>query len=186
MINRKTNWVSLGLCGVVLAGAAVAINGCTGEEDQQVQAPPTPPPPPPPPPVPSVTPVDQLMEELNIDKRVMLPEEKAPGNDVDRKAVLVFFDALARGNAPSFKGMLPLAEQMELNALVESGAWKQTSSSIKKIDVQTGDHAGNKCALAIIEVSGGTEPFQPQLWYYTTEEESSKFEAAAAPPGIMD
>jgi hypothetical protein len=82
--------------------------------------------------------------------------------------------------------MLPLPEQIELSALVESGAWKQSTGAIRTIDVQTGNHADNKCALAIIEVTGGTEPFQPQLWYYTAQEDSSQFEAAPAPPGIMD
>lgn len=128
------------------------------------------------------------MADLNIDRRIVLPEEKAPDNDTDRKAVLVFFDAIARGNSQSLKGMLPLPEQMELNALVQSGEWQEAVSQIQKVEIQTGANTlGQKCALALIEVGGlADQTFQPQLWYYSTEEEEPVFEAAPSPPGILD
>lgn len=188
MINRnRHNRVSIGLCVIACAGMSLLLAACSSEEPQQVVVAPAPPPPPPPP-APLVTPIDQLMMDLNIDPRVVLPEERAPDNNIDRKAVLVFFDAIARGNAQSLKGMLPLTDQLELAALVDSGAWKATVDSIQRIEVQTGTNSlSQKCALAVIEVGKlSNMTFQPQLWYYTTADEDPIFEAAPSPPGIMD
>jgi hypothetical protein len=101
--------------------------------------------------------------------------------------VLVFFDAIARGNADSLKGMLAMTDQVELDALVDSGSWKDATSRIRRIDVQTGRNDEDWCALAVIEVGSGFEiNFQPQLWYYRLEQETPTFEAAACPPGMMD
>ena len=188
MINRNVCRKVVRAAAVLSVAAALAMIGCAGEEPKQVAAVAPPPPPPSPPPKPLSTPVEQLMDELNIDRRIVLAEERAPDNDVDRKAVLVFFDALARGNSQSFKGMLPLADQMELNALVQSGAWKDTTSKITKVEVQTGKNSLNlKCALAVVEVGSGADmTFQPQLWYYNSEREEPVFEAAPTPPGILD
>lgn len=188
MTNRRSAWIVSGL-GIGLCVATLAIApGCAEDSQPIAQLPPPPPPPPPAPPAPPpVTPIEQLMVDLNIDSRVSLPEEKAPSNDVDRKAVLVFFDAFARGNSESLKGMLPLADQIELEALLKSGAWQKTVSQIQSIDIQTGAHDVNKCALAVIEVGTGARmSFQPQLWYYTTDDLSATFEAAPTPPGVMD
>jgi hypothetical protein len=185
MKNLNNKWMSVGLC-VALTACALISQGCEEEPPPVVQAPPPPPPPPPPAP-PAVTPIEQLMIDLNIDPRVSLPEEKAPDNDPDRKAVLVFFDAFARGNEQAVKDMLSLADQLELEALVKSGSWQTTVKNIQSINVQAGAYDVNKCALAVIEVGKGSRmTFQPQLWYYTTEEDAAKFEAVPTPPGIMD
>jgi hypothetical protein len=132
--------------------------------------------------------IEQLMADLSIDRRIKLPEDKAPDNEADRKAVLVFFDAMVRCNVQSFKGMLPLADQLELTALVDAGQLKPTIDKIKQVEIQTGKNSLNqKCALAVIEVADGPEiNFQPQLWYYTTDSENPLFEAAPTPPGILD
>lgn len=185
--KRSSHWKPLGLAAFVCAGASVMMNGCSKTDDTPVAVV-QPPPPPPPPPAPTVTPIADLMAQLNIDARVSLPEEKAPDNDADRKAVLVFFDAFARGNAQAVKTMLPLADQPQLTALVDSGEWKNTTSKISKIGVLTGkNQASLKCALAVIEVGKGSDTsYQPQLWYYTSEGENGSFEAAPTPPGIMD
>lgn len=187
MMNHKTNLTVAGLSAVLACGAVFLV-GCGGQPPQQVAVAPPAPAPPPPPPPPAITSIEDLMAELNIDRRLVLPEDKAPNNNADRKAVLVFFDAMARGNSQSLKGMLPLADQMELNALVESGAWTETAARIQKVQIQTGSNSlGQKCALAVIEVGTGTDmTFQPQLWYYNTDQEDAVFEAAPTPPGIMD
>lgn len=187
-MNRNAQWTALAACAVALAGSMLTLGGCAGEDDQQVAVVPPPPPPPPPPPAPAVTPIADLMAELNIDKRVVLPEERAPATDPERKAVLVFFDAFARGNAQALRSMLPLSDQLELKALVDSGDWEKTASQIQRIEVQTGSNNLNqKCALAVFEVGhGATTNFQPQLWYYTLEEDAAMFEAAPTPPGILD
>ena len=186
MINRKWINQSLSAC-LMVCGASVLMTGCGSEEPAPVVMAPTPPPAPPAPPPPAMTPVADLMTELNIDKRVILPEDKAPDNDIDRRAVLVFFDAVARGNAPSLKGMLPLTDQLELTAMVDSGVWKDTVAKIQKIQVQTGFNNGNKCALAVLEIGkGAVTNFEPQLWYFTTDQETPTFESAPAPPDIID
>jgi hypothetical protein len=166
----------------------ITLTGCGGDDQQQVAALPPPPPPPPPPPAPSVTPIEQLMAEMNIDPRIVFPEDQAPDNDEDRRAVLEFFDAQARGNAQAMRTMLPLAEQLQLTDMVEDGTWEATVAKILQIRVHTGTNSlSQKCALAVIEVGDGPNlSFQPQLWYYTTSGDEAQFEAAPTPPGIID
>jgi hypothetical protein len=187
-MNAMRELISIGLCAMLCAGALVTLNGCGKGKEEVAENVPPPPPPPPAPAAPAVTPIEQLVVELNIDPRVRLPEDKAPDNNDDRKAVLVFFDAFARGDANAVKGMLPETDQRELAPLVESGVWKQTAAQIKAIDVQTGRNpTGNKCALAVIETGkGAVSNFQPQMWYYTSENDASLFEAAPTPPAIID
>jgi hypothetical protein len=127
------------------------------------------------------------MTEMNIDPRVSLPEEKAPDNDADRRAVLSFFDGFARGNDKAVSKMLPDTDRPQLAALVENGSWAGTTSHISKIDVQCGTSpTSDKCALAVIEVKGAGEMFQPQLWTYNTAEDHAVFDAVATPPSILD
>jgi hypothetical protein len=186
--NKPLQWISLGMSALALAGVAIVGSGCGEQEQPPVQIVQNAPAPPPPPPPPAVTPIEQLMVDLNIDRRVVLPEDKAPSNNADRKAVLEFYDAMARGNERALRTMLAETDKRELDALVESGAWKDTTSRIKRINVQTGTNSlAQNCALAVIEVASGSQTnFQPQLWYYTVEDETPNFEAAPTPPGIMD
>ena len=186
MINQMPKSIALGLCLTVCTGLIAFAGGCAKEEEQVVVAPP-PPPPPPPPAAPSVTPIEQLMAEMNIDPRVSLPEDKAPDNDVDRRAVLSFFDGFARGNDKAVSTMLPETDRPQLVALVESGAWKDTTGRITKIDIQCGSSPlSDKCALAVVEVKSGGDAFQPQLWTYKADGEAPVFEAVPTPPGILD
>ncbi len=181
MINRRS---PLAVGAATLAGAALVVAaGCGG-------SPPPPPPvavrekaPPPPPPKPKVTPIAELMTQLGIDSRVSLPEDKAPPTDVQRKAVLSFFDAFARGDDKAGRTMLSKLDQTELDALVESGSWKRTTEQISRIDVQTGNGPGGTVALAVFTVD---LEFQPQLWYYETTEDGPVFDAVASPPDIME
>jgi len=192
MMNQKTDRLTAslkcGLCAALLIGVSAIAPGCGEEEEAPVAVAPPPPPPPPAPEAPAVLSIEQLMAELNIDPRVHLPEDKAPGTTADRKAVLEFFDAFARGNSASLKSMLTEADQRQLAALVASPAWKQATSQIKQIDIQTGTNpTGQKCALAVLETgSGSVTTFQPQLWAYNTENETPVFEAESCPPGILD
>lgn len=188
MMNRNRSWTYLSAFMVIGAGAMVMLSGCTGEEQAPVAVQPARPAPPPPPPEPTVTPIADLMAELNIDQRVVLPEDRAPATTEERRAVLVFFDAFARGNSQALQSMLPLSDQLELQALVTSGDWKRTVDQIKRIEIQTGSNdLSQKCALAVVEVGAGAGTnYQPQLWYYTVEEDAAVFEAAPTPPGILD
>jgi hypothetical protein len=169
---------------IACLGIVVMVGGCAKEEPPvQTIAPvarnTTPPPPPPP----RVTPVSDLMAEYRIDERVILPEDKAPDNDPDRIAVLQFYDSFARGDYRSLGNMMSMPDRLELDALVETGAWDDTIEQIEMIEVQTGTSALGQCALAVFSVG---MDFQPQLWYYEGSGEDYAFEAAPSPPGILD
>jgi len=188
MKNLKVESLKIGLCLLLAGATCLFATGCSEDEPAPVAIAPPPPPPPAAPEAPAVLSIEQLMAELNIDPRISLPEDRAPSTTEDRKAVLEFFDAFARGNATSLKSMLTEADQRQLAALVATPAWKQTTSQIKQIDIQTGiNPTGQKCALAVIETgSGAVTIFQPQLWAFNTEEDSAVFEAEACPPGVLD
>lgn len=172
---------SLAALTVAALASTMTLTGCGGDEPPPiVQAPP---PPPPPPPAPTATPISELMAQHNIDPRVNLPEDKAPETDVQRIAVLKFFDAFVRGNADGVKSMLSGVDQILLESLVESGEFARNTEGTTRIDVRCGTEDGNTCTLAVFHV--GTE-FQPQLWVYTASEASSEFDSVAALPGIME
>jgi hypothetical protein len=156
--------------------------GCESEsEPAQTYVPP--PPPPPKPQGPVVTPISELVAKMGIDERVNLPEEKAPKTDVQRRAVLAFFDAFARGDSTAVGSMLSRLDQRELEALVQSGAWDETTSKIELIDVDTAEHEGQTVAFGMFHVGFD---YQPQLWYYTADEDGATFDAVAAPPNIVE
>jgi hypothetical protein len=174
------------LRGTALAAFGVAlavVGGCAEEEPPPPAAVTRAAPPPAEPPTPKVTPIAQLMTQLRIDERVKLPEDKAPATDPQRVAVLEFFDAFARGDDQSLARMLSLADNLELQDLVESGQWASQVAAIKEIDVVTGTSEFGDCALAVFTV--GTA-FQAQLWYFEGGATEFTFEAAPQPPGIMD
>ena len=167
--------------------AAAMLSGCGGSSTDQTAVPtatPARPTTPAPPPRPTVTPVDQLMAQLGIDERVYLAEEVAPDTNVERKAVLEFFDSFARGDATALSSMLSKLDRDELDILVDTGAWSETTSGIERIEVQTGlSPDGQACALAVFYVH---DDFQPQLWYYKTDTMGATFDAVAGPPNLMD
>ena len=174
-------------CG---ASAALLLSftlaGCGSEPDPvAIAPPPSRPVAPRTPPPPAVTPIAELMVELGIDERVSLPEDLAPMTNRERRAVLEFYDSFARGDSTALASMLTMLDRDELDELVDSGAWADVTGRITLIDVRTGNspHDGLACALAVFYVDGG---FQPQMWYYTVDEDGTQFEAVAAPPNLMD
>ncbi len=186
MTSRNSSGIGAAVAGVACVVVAAAITGCGSDEAEPaavVVRKYTAPPPPPP----KLTPVSELMAQLGIDERVRLPEDKAPDNDEARRAVLEFFDAFARGDDQVVASMVSTADRLELEALVDSGAWDETTNQITRIDVQTGSDPQDEeytCALAIIYVDGA---FQPQLWHYSVDDmDGARFDAAPTPPGIMD
>jgi hypothetical protein len=169
-----------GLAGLVLAA-------CGGGVDQSAipVAAPARPSAPPPPPRPAITPVEELMAEMGIDRRVRLSEELAPANDAERRAVLAFYDSFARGDDKSVASMLSELDREELDELVSSGDWARTTKRIAKIDVRCGKSPDARaCVLGIFHIDGGD--FEPQLWYYEAEDTGAVFEAAATPPNVMN
>ncbi|MCZ6811190.1 MAG: hypothetical protein O7D97_04230 [Planctomycetota bacterium] len=186
MTSRSNKGIGAAVAGVVCVVAVAVVTGCGSDEAEPaavVARNYTPPPPPPP----KLTPVSELMAQLGIDERVRLPEDRAPDNDEARRAVLEFFDAFARGDDQVVASMVSTADRLELEALVDSGAWDETTNQITRIDVQTGSDPEDDeytCALAIIYVDGS---FQPQLWHYSVDDmDGARFDAAGTPPGIMD
>ena len=170
------------------AATAVILVGCGQSEPEQVTmqvATPSRPTAPRTPPPPAVTSIAELMTELGIDRRVSLPEDLAPMTNPERKAVLEFFDSFARGDSTALRSMLTKLDRPELDELVQSGAWSETTVGIDQIDVETGTSPddGLACALAVFYVGSS---FQPQLWYYTVGENGPVFEAVAAPPNMID
>jgi hypothetical protein len=185
MKNRNRAWTRP--LAASLAGLAIGtlLLGCGGEPEPTTQAPQvTRPSTPPPPPKPSVTPVEDLMARHGIDERITLPEDKAPNDDQARVAVLEFFDAFARGDATSLRGMLRTADARELDDLIESGDWDKTVEGIDEILVETGDGPyGERCALGVFVVGNS---FQPQLWYYQSGTDGYRFDAAPCPPNMIN
>ena len=169
MTSRNSKGIGAAVAGVACIVVVAGLPGCGSDEPEPtaVVARNYAPPPPPPP---KLTPISELMIQLGIDERVRLPEDKAPDNDQARRAVLEFFDAFARGDDQVVASMVSTADRLELEALVDSGAWAETTNQITRIDVQTGSDPQDvnyTCALAIIYVDGS---FQPQLWHYSVDD----------------
>jgi hypothetical protein len=180
MTHRRNTCLTLTTAVTSSILAAAVLTGC--------EPPPPPPPPPvvkvapPPPPAPTVVSIKDLMAEYDIDPRVNLPEEKAPGTTEQRVAVLKFFDAFARGNSEALKPMLSGPDQLRLDGMVDGGIFKKTTEAITRIDVRCGRQDGGDCALAVFHVA---EEFEPQLWVYTAGDRP-EFDAVATPPRIME
>lgn len=185
MTSRKSKGIGAAVAGVACVVVVAAVTGCGSDEAEPaavVARNYTSPPPPPP----QLTPIRELMAQLGIDERVRLPEDKAPDNDEARRAVLEFFDAFARGDDQVVASMVSTADRLELEILVDSGVWVETTNQITRIDVQTGSDpqdASYTCALAVIYVGNS---YQPQLWHYGIDFEGARFDAAPTPPGMMD
>jgi hypothetical protein len=184
MMNRKfsrTTLAGLSIAGLAVCG--VTLSGCS-----------EPPPPPPPvvqkptaPPPPPVTPISQLMAEMNIDTRIDLPEDRAPQTDAQRRAVLSFVNAFVKNDTTGLKTMLDDEDQQMLTALMQNGDWKSTVEGIERVDVRTQSGAGplgQLAVMAVFWVNNGT--LQPTMWYLNESGATSNFESAVAPPNILD
>jgi hypothetical protein len=173
--KRHRNRSVLTLSALVVSGALVAC----GEEPPPVVTAPPPPPKPTAPPPPPVTSIADLMAKYDIDQRVNLPEELAPDTDVQRIAVLKFFDAFARGNSEALGEWMSSEDKAELTRLVESGAFKSTTDTITRIDLR----CQKKAAMAVFHTG---ETFQPQLWAYFPQNDSAEWQSFASPPDILN
>lgn len=143
MMNRKRSWtVTKGLAVVGCLLLSVALVACSGEveEEQTVRRPP---PPPREDPTPTVTPVAELKDRLRIDERVRFPENQAPETDEERKAILQFFDAQARGDHEVVASFLTDIDRRELERMIKAGHWQESTKNITDIEIyQTGTASG--------------------------------------------
>jgi hypothetical protein len=186
MTSHNKRFPVFGAAAAVCALLGTGLSGCGSSSEPQASITPVrrAPAPPPPPARSSVTAVAELSAQMGIDERVQLREEKAPGSDPARTAVLEFFDSFARGDDTALGSMLSGLDRDELESLVDSGAWAETTSQIIQIDVETGRSPdGQACVFARFYVA---DDFHPQLWYYAVEADGARFDAVAAPPNMMD
>ncbi|MCH2162038.1 MAG: hypothetical protein MK085_09220 [Phycisphaerales bacterium] len=189
-LSRNPRRTLITVLGVGLAAGTMLV-GC--EEDEPPapvakKAPPPPVTPPPPPPVDPTTSLSDLMTQYDIDPRVNLTENMAPDNDEERIAILLFFDAFARGNSSRLGDMLSEPDKLQLERLVESGAFAATTDKVELIDLQTGmSPMGDPVVLGIFMV--GTD-FQPTLWSYEVTGDPVQgqvtFDAEPTPPDLMN
>ncbi len=185
MTNRKF-FVAASTLATLCMGV-VLLPGCGEEEQPVVQAAPPPPPPPPPAP-PKATSIEELMAAHNIDPRIKFPEERAPESTEARIAILKFFDAFARGNENGVRSYLNPLDTFGLDHLVKTGQLASMATSIKQINIQTGEGRYDKmCALAEFDLSDGAKlNIQPQLWSYTSTGDKFSFEAEKCPPHMIE
>lgn len=172
--------------GALLIGATALgpLTGC-GEEEAQRQAPvvQAPTPPPPPPPEPTVEDIASLMKSLSIDPRVNLPEEVAPKTTEERTAVLLFWNAFAKGDSAAAKGMMSERDAKVLTKLTDGGGWSRSTADLESIEVQCKSGSKGFATFAIIS-SGG--PDRALLWDAAEEDGKFVFTAYPGPPDILD
>lgn len=166
------------------AAAIILLGACSEEEAQQaapvVQAPP---PPPPPPPEPTVEDIASLMKLLSIDERVSLPEDLAPKTTEERKAVLLFWNAFAKGDEAAARGMMSERDATVLKKLVDSGGWVKSTTGIKSIEVQCKNDSNGFATFAIIT---SALPDRALLWDASDEDGKITFTSFPGPPDILD
>jgi hypothetical protein len=130
------------------------------------------------------------MKELGISPKIRLPEDKAPGSDVQRVAVLKFFDCFAKGKADGLKGILEKSDAQVLASMSANGGFEQLCAPISRIDlvtVPTGGRYKSDMVMAVFRAGGKV---QAQLWNYTAQGEgrkvaTQKFESYAQPVDVM-
>ncbi len=164
--------------GVLVAGLALVLvtaplSGCEQEPEPEVVVapPPKPPPPPPPPAVPSIA---QLMKELGISDKIRLPEEKAPATEVQRVAVLKFFDGFAKGTPDAIKGAMGEEDRVVLDLMQKSGELGKAIGTIDRIDLTTASVEGKMYVMAVYRTGPS---FQPQLWQFKVDGEGRKIDS---------
>lgn len=173
--------ISLLIIGVLLVTSSL-LSGCGPAEEPVKEAKKAPPKKSQP--VVKLMTIDELMEEMQIDDRVYVPEEDAPVTNQARRGVLTFFDSWATGDHETVLSMLGPADAAELQSMVDEGQWASaTGDRIDAVYVTTGSSAqGGRCVLAIYEVG---QLSQPQLWNYREQGDGMLFESVATPPAMM-
>lgn len=185
--TRLPEQISLRIgCTVALAVGTVCLStGCEEDAPPPVVVVPAPPPPPPPPPEPTVKSIAELMKELNIDPKVELPEERAPETTEERVAVLLFWNAFAKGDAPYASSQMGTADKRVLDGIQKSGHWANATTKIERIEVQCANDGEGFSTLGVLTLGASDE--QPLLWDVTLNEaNAATFTAFAGPPDILD
>ena len=184
--SRRFNQPASILISMLLVFAGAALSGCGGEEEkpktvkkQTRTAAPAP--------VQART-LQEIRAEHGIDQRVEMQESDAPSSEMEKIAVLKFFDAWVRGDHEYVGSVVGLADQAQLLAMVKDGQWDGvTGDAIEIVTLQTGPaQDGGACVLAIFESTDVMQTGEAQLWRYRDNGGEISFEAVAAPPGMVD
>lgn len=182
MMNPKLRKASA--LGMLPAMALLALTvGCQDSTPQTKVA--DKPAPPPPPPAPTLTSVSELMAQLNISDKIVMPEDKAPATNEERRAVLELFDGFARGDQQAVSSYVSFTDRALLEDMVNSGQWENATKGITQIRLESGlSLTGDPCVLAVIQ-SG--MHFQPQLWQLSPgTEKAFTFDSVYTPPDMMN
>ena len=176
--------VRLSLSGAIAVGLLAGLTGCGSEpEPEPVVVTPKAAPPPVVDARPKVKTVQQLMDELGIDDRIIWQEENAPHSTEERVAILEFFDAWARGDDGDVRSSISSEDKPLLAIMVDEGLWDEATESIEEIELFSGTGpAGNKAVFAAYVRDAEDEA---QLWYYDGERADFTFQAVATPPAMM-
>ena len=180
MMNQSKK-IKIILTSIVCSASVLFGGGCGGEEEKAlskvVQERPKAPP------RPATRTVEKLVESLSLDPRIQLDELEAPKSEVQRIAILTFFDAMLRADAESLKNMLSFKDQLELDAMMKEGL-SSSMDEVSLVILKTGaSPEGEPCVMAIYEI--GLE-YQVQLWYIKNSGQSSTFTAVETPPHLVD
>ena len=108
--------------------------------------------------------LNDIMKRLGIDKRIRVEDgDKAPSNSKQAEAIVVFFDAMVRGNAQKLKPLLSEQDQVVLDDMDKSGQWKSATENISRVNV--GWTAGSEPdTLTVLGFYTVGDNFAAQLW----------------------
>lgn len=131
--------------------------------------------------------LNDMMKRLGIDKRVRVEDsDKAPNDVKQAEAVLLFFDAMVRGNAEKLSPLMSQLDQAVLANMNKSGQWKIATENISRVNVgwTSGAENGSLTVLGFYTVG---DVFAAQLWSLSpTEGESPLLMTALASPPKID
>lgn len=168
----------------ICIGLVLLLGACGGKEEKPKPAattyqPPSTPPPPP------VLPVATLQSQMGTDDRILWAEQDAPFDTGERKAILSFVDAFAKGDAAAIRPRLTLVDQLELDQLASNPDWNGFGDDLRAIELQAGVSPtnGQSCVLIVYQVG---YVFQPQMWYYSANGDDYTFESVWTPPDMMN
>ncbi len=108
--------------------------------------------------------LNDIMKRLGIDKRIRVDDgDKPPSNMKQAEAIVVFFDAMVRGNAAKLRPLLSPQDQNVLDDMEKSGQWKLATQNIGRVNV--GWTPGNEPdTLTVLGFYTVGDDFAAQLW----------------------
>lgn len=132
--------------------------------------------------------LNDIMKRLDIDKRIRVEDgDKAPTNTQQAEAVLVFFNAMVRGDTAQLSPLMSAPDQAVLAEMVQTGEWKSTTENIARVNV--GWTAGTTPdTLSVLGFFLVGDDFAAQLWTLSSSEDGKKnlMTALPSPPKMAE